>query len=150
MLSTAILVGLGFTSGMGERTPAPEVGLRLESAVVRVEADWSGADKIESGAGYAARGAVDLRHRWVFAGVGYTYRDGGVWVKRASWLRAGVDLGPLSVIARAAVDSPNRERGVELRARTHVGRLLVETRVFAARHAQGTGYGSALLVGIGH
>jgi hypothetical protein len=112
---TVLLGGVGTTSGMGEAGPAPEAALAWQSRHLAVEGLWYGAAKLESGAGWGARGAAEARWRGLGAGLAYSYRDGGEWAKAYPWARVSAGAGPLRLIAEAALGGHNRERKVEAR-----------------------------------
>ena len=145
---TVALAGIGTTRGMGEAGPAPEAALTYASRHVALEGSWYGAAKLESGAGWGARGAAEARWRGLGAGLAYTYRDGGAWSKSYPWARLSAGAGPLRVIGEAALGGYNRERRVEARLTGRAGRVVVEPRVFVTRHLQGTGWGAVLMVGL--
>jgi hypothetical protein len=145
---TMLLGGLGATRGLGELSPAPEASLCFASRRVAVEAGWYGAAKIESGAGWGARGAAEMRWRGLGVGASYAYRDGGDWVKHYPWARVSVGMGPVRLIGEVALGGVNSERRVELRWTTRRGWLAVEPRWWVTQHVQGTGFGAALLLGI--
>lgn len=146
--SFVLLAGVGSTHGMGERGPAAEAAVVLAGRSFEAEAAWYGADKVESGTGWGAKGSAEVRWRSFGLGTSYTYRDGGEWTKSYMWARASVGAGPVRLIGEAAVGGYNRERRLELRMTGRHRALVVEPRVFVVRHLQGTGYGAALLVGV--
>jgi hypothetical protein len=142
------LAGYGTTSGLGERTGAPEASLSYLSRHVALEGSWYGAAKLESGAGFGVRGAAEARWQGLGAGLAYSYRDGGAWSKAAPWARVSAGAGPVRLIGEAALGGRNRERKVEARVTGRAGRFVLEPRVFVESHLQGTGWGAALLVGL--
>ncbi len=145
---TVALAGYGATSGLGERAHAPEASLVSSGRSWALEGAWYGAPKLESGRGWGAHGAGELRWRGLGAGLAYSYRDGGAWTKSYPWARVSAGAGPLRVIGEAALGGYNRERKVEARFTGRAGRLVVEPRVFVLRHLQGTGWGAALFLGV--
>jgi hypothetical protein len=144
------LVGIGATAGMGEQGLAPEAALTYASRHVAVEGYWYGAAKLESGAGWGARGAAEARWRGLGAGLAYSYRDGGAWVKQFPWARVSAGAGQVRVIGEVALGSYNRERKVEVRVTARSRRVVMEPRFFVTRHLQGVGWGAALFVGLAH
>jgi hypothetical protein len=145
---TLALVGYGTTRGLGERSPAPEACLASSSRRAALEGSWYGAAKMESGRGWGARAATELRWRGLGAGASYTYRNGGAWTKSYPWVRVSAGTGPARLIAEAAVGGYNRERRLKARLTGRVGQLVVEPRIFVLRHLQGTGWGAAVFVGV--
>jgi hypothetical protein len=109
------LAGYGTTSGLGERTGAPEASLSYLSRHVALEGSWYGAAKLESGAGFGVRGAAEARWQGLGAGLAYSYRDGGAWSKAAPWARVSAGAGPVRLIGEAALGGRNRERKVDAR-----------------------------------
>lgn len=144
-----LLAGAGVTRGLGEQAaPAPEVSVRAAGRHVAVEGSYYHAAKLESGRGFGARAAVELRSHGIGAGLAYSYRDGGAWAKRYPWARMSYERGPVMLVGERALGGYNRETKLEVRLRGRAGRLVLEPRVFWERHIQGQGFGSALLVGI--
>ena len=142
------LGGYGTTRGLGEAGPAPEAAVTFASRRVALEGSWYGAAKLESGRGWGARGAAELRWRGLGAGMAYTYRDGGAWVKSYLWARASITRGPVMLAGDWAVGGYNRERRVEARVNGRAGAFVLQPRVFVERHLQGTGWGAAVMVGL--
>ncbi len=145
---TLALVGYGTTRGLGETGADPEASLSWCSRHAALEGSWYGAAKMESGAGWGARGAGELRWRGLGAGVAYSYRDGGAWTKRYPWARVSAGAGPLRLIGEAAVGGYNRERRLELRWTARARQFVLEPRFFIERHLQGTGVGVAVFAGL--
>jgi len=145
---TAVLAGYGTTSRLGENGRAPEASVVLSGSSWAFDGAWYGAAKLESGRGWGARGAGELRWRGLGAGLAYTYRDGGAWSKFYPWARISAGAGPLRLIGEAALGGYNRERKLEARFTGRAGRVVVEPRMFVLRHLQGTGWGAALFVGL--
>ena len=146
---TVVLAGAGLTRGLGEQTaPSPEAGLRYCGRHFSLEGGWYGAAKMESGAGWGARGAGELRWRGLGAGLAYSYRDGGAWTKQYPWARVSAGAGPLRLIGEAALGSYNRERRLELRWTARARQFVLEPRFFVERHLQGAGVGVAVFAGL--
>jgi hypothetical protein len=149
---TAVLAGYGSTRGMGEQKGSPEAAITVSGQHAAVDVSWFGADKLESGRGWGTRVAGEFRWRGLGAGVSYTYRDGGSWVKHYSWARvsAGVEHGAYSarLVCDWALGGYNRERKIETRigVRMRSG-FTVQARTFVEAHIQGTGFGMAGLAG---
>ena len=144
------LVGIGATAGMGEQGLAPEAALTYASRHVAIEGYWYGAAKLESGAGWGARGAAEARWRGLGAGLAYSYRDGGAWTKSYVWARASYTRGPVFVCGDWALGGYNKERKVELRITTQrLGPFVLQPRFFFTHHLQGYGFGTALMFGVG-
>jgi hypothetical protein len=115
-----------------------------------IEAQASTLDKYTH-AGWRARGAIDARSAPLFAGLGYSYRDGGEWAKRVVWARCGVTSDHLTLIAAVAPSSPYREAQLEARWRDHIGRAVVEVRGWIGDYdgaVDGYAWGVKLLVGM--
>lgn len=149
---TVILVGYGATRGMGEQSGSPEAALTISGKHAALDASWFGADKLESGQGWGSRIAGELRWRGLGAGMSYTCRDGGEWVKHYPWARvsAGFDGKVYSarLVGDWALGGFNRERKLEARLGLRPWRgLTLQARVFAESHLQGTGWGSAGFAG---
>lgn len=143
-----VLVGMSTTRGLGETTPAPEIRSELAAGPLYAEALWSGAHKIESGSGWLARGAVEVRLGPLGLGAAYSYRDGGTWTKSYPWARASLGNASVRLIVEHALGGYNRESKAELRSYARRGHFVVGFGAFAERHLQGTGYGANVLVGL--
>lgn len=148
-LGALVMAGLVTTSGLGESGVAPQAQVELGVGRLRVEAVWSGANKVESGAGWLARGAAEVRFGPVGIGAAYSHRDGGGWTKSYPWVRASVGSPDVRLIVERAVGGYNRETKGELRAYLRRGALVVGYGVFVQHHLQGVGYGVSVGVGIG-
>lgn len=153
-LAAALLIGLTSSERMGEQSPALLVQADAWLGEhVRVEAQWDAAHKIETGDGWSARGAADWRTGPLTLGAGYTYRHTSAWSKDVWWARAGIQSGPLWLLASVAPDSPNREAKVEARLRGQYKHLLIEPRAWIGTHSTveklgGYAYGLEVLVGV--
>lgn len=105
---------------MGELSPfATVVADSWLGEAVRLEAGWDAANKVETGDGWALRGAADWRSGFLTLGAGYTRRATRAWTKDVWWARAGVSSGPLWILASIAPDSRNMEAKLEARIRVH-------------------------------
>lgn len=150
LASAALLVGGTVTNGYGEsHAPSPTVVALVASRHLFTEALWYGADKLESGRGWGAHAATEVRLGPLGMGAAYSYRDGGDWVKQYPWARLSMGTNAVRLVGEVALGGYNRERKLELRVRTRHGTLCLESRVFVTRHLQGVGYGVAILVGVG-
>lgn len=146
---TVLLVGVGSTHGFGERSPYFEVSGFHSSTYLMLETSWFSADKIESGKGWGARGAAELRWKALGLGAAYSYRNGGSWVKHYPWLRASLSFNPITIIGEYALGGVNHEKKLELRLGHTLHGVRMETRGFVESHLQGTGLGVIVFVGIG-
>jgi hypothetical protein len=120
---------------------------------VRVEAQWDAAHKVETGDGWSARGAADWRTGPLTLGAGYSHRHTRRWSKDVWWARAGVQSGPLWLLASVAPDSRNMEAKVEARIRLRYKRAVLEPRLWVGWHTVaeelgGYAYGASVLVGV--
>lgn len=135
LLSAAILAGIGSSQRMGEQSPFAVVSADAWLGdAVRLEAGWEGAAKVETGDGWALRGAADWRSGFLTLGGAYSYRHTSRWTKDAWWARAGVQSGPLWLLASIAPDSRNMEAKLEARIRLHHRWAVVEPRAWVGWH----------------
>jgi len=155
LASVAILAGIGSSRRMGEVSPAPIVAADVWlGEAVRLEAGWDGHAKVETGNGWALRGAADWRSGNLTLGAGYTHRHTSAWSKGVWWARAGIQSGPLWLLASVAPTSANMESRLEARVRLRHGWTIVESRAWVGWHSTaeqigGYAYGLSLLVGVG-
>ena len=132
------LIGLEGSFNYGEEP----LGLLLQAAFQNTLIDTrifgSTSNKIESRAGYILGLDLDLHKRiGPLVGIGYRYRDGGLWTKQSLWLRGGLALGPLVLVGAIDTITSNRVRLGELRLRLISGRLVVEPRLGIASYDRG-------------
>ena len=152
-LAAALLAGVTSSHRMGE--PGASLAVSADAWLgeqVRVEAGWDGLAKVETGDGWSARGAADWRTGPLTIGAGYTHRHTSAWSKDVWWARAGVQSGPLWLLASIAPDSPNMEAKVEARLRLRHRHVIVEPRAFVQWHTTaeelgGYAYGVTCLLG---
>jgi len=152
-LAAAILAGIGSSQRMGEVSPFAVAVAQVSHQAFVFEAGWDSADKVENGSGWALRGSGDAVVNFLTIGGAYTYRHTDLWSKDAWWLRTGVTLGPVWVIASIALGSPNEERKLEARLRLRHKWLAVEPRIWIGRHSTsealgGPSYGADILMGV--
>lgn len=150
---TLILAGIGSSTGVGEQAPFPVASLSTTAKHVLAEASWYGAHKIESGAGWGARGSAELRWKAIGLGASYTHRDGGAWTKQTWWLRTSLLAGPVRLVTETALTGYNHENKVEARVTVRAGALAIEPRAFVLAYKDSfqqprLGYGLALYVGL--
>lgn len=153
LLSAALLAGVTGSHRMGESGP----GLALSADAwlgerVRLDAGADTLEKIETGDGWSARGAVDWRSGFLTLGAGYTHRHTSVWSKDVWWARAGIQSGPVWLLASIAPDSPRMEARVEARVRLRHRWAVVEPRAWVGWHTVaeelgGYAYGATILIG---
>mgnify|MGYP001564820821 CR=1 FL=1 len=144
MLAEAVVtLGLLASSGLGELAPAPSAGVRImsRSRDVRLVLRWDGADKIESGAGWTLAADADVGvWRGLYVGAGYHHRDGGPWVKRSAWLRAGWAHRRRAELSIARdMSTANRVLRLEGSGRIESGRLSLRSTVGVASYLDGHG-----------
>jgi len=152
LLSAALLGGLGSSQRMGEVSPFAVATAQAGYRAISGEILWDSADKIENGSGWSLRGAGDARIEFLTVGGAYTYRHTDGWSKDAWWLRSGIVLGPVWLIASVALGTPNEERKLEARLRLRHGWLAVEPRLWIGHHSTsdqlgGPSYGADILIG---
>ena len=153
-LAAAVLAGLTSTHRMGEQGAALSVAADAWlGEQVRIEAGWDGMAKIETGDGWSARGAADWRQGFLTLGAGYTHRHTSAWSKDVWWARAGMQSGPLWLLASVAPDSPNMEAKLEARLRLRHRWAVVEPRAWVGTHSTaeelgGYSYGVSILLGV--
>jgi hypothetical protein len=133
-----LLAGIESSWNYGELPPAPLLQLAYENPWLDFQAHASTMRKSESDAGFILGADLDV-HRWIgpLVGLGYTYRDGGDWVKHGGWLRAGYAFGALVLVGKADLTTQNRVRSIGLRLRAPLGDWALETRAGVARYQQG-------------
>ena len=153
-LSVALLAGVTSSHRMGESGPslAMSADTWLGSAV-RLEAGLDMLAKVETGDGWSARGAADWRQGFLTLGAGYTHRHTSAWSKDVWWARAGMQSGPLWLLASVAPDSPNMEAKLEARLRLRHRWAVVEPRAWVGTHSTaeelgGYSYGVSILLGV--
>lgn len=139
---------------MGESGPGLAVSADAWlGTAVRLEAGLDTLAKVETGDGWSARGAADYSTGPITLGLGYTHRHTSAWSKDVFWARAGVQSGPLWLLASIAPTSPNMEAKVEARLRLRHRHVIVEPRAWVGWHSTaeelgGYAYGVSCLVGV--
>ena len=151
-LAAAILAGMGSSQRMGEVSPFAVAAAEVSHKAFVVEAGWDSADKVENRSGWSLRGAGDWHCGFLTLGAGYSYRRTSEWSKDAWWARAGVQSGPLWLIASIAPDSRNMEAKLEARLRLRHRWAIVEPRAWVGTHSTaeelgGYSYGVDILMG---
>ena len=151
-LAAAILAGVGSSQRMGVVSPFAVAVAQVSHRAFVVEAMWDDADKIENHSGWSLRGAGDWRCGFLTIGAGYSYRRTSAWSKDAWWARAGVQSGPLWLLASIAPDSRNMEAKVEARLTLRHRWAIVEPRAWVGTHSTaeelgGYAYGVDILIG---
>ena len=153
LLSAALLGGIGSSQRMGEVSPFAVAVAQVNHKAFIAEVGWDSADKVENRSGWSLRGAGDARIAFLTIGGAYTYRHTDGWSKDAWWLRSGLVLGPVWLIASVALGTPNEERKLEARLRLRHRWIAVEPRLWIGHHSTsddlgGPSYGADILVGI--
>lgn len=149
-LLLSILAGLGSSSGWGEEPRALVLSAQASVSRFEVEASWSDHDKVETGDGWIGRVGADVWAGPVSVGAHYAHRWTSAWTKDRLILRGSARYKALRVLGEwAPRDEQNRVRRVEARVSLPLpARVLVETRYWYGWHAQGEGWGAAVLVGL--
>jgi hypothetical protein len=147
---TIVSTGATASHGMGEPGAGAVGSLEIAGDHLRVEGLASNLQKY-TGAGWFAWGAAEAGDD-VFARVRYSHRDGGAWAKDTAWVGAGAWLFRRAswswrLHGEIALDSPNRERKIELRWYTHYRALSLQIRTALTHHSQGWGAAPVVLVG---
>jgi hypothetical protein len=140
LLAGALVVtpGCSGSQNFGEtRSLNPALRVGFISRTVEAFGEWDGANKMESGRGFIIGADILLRHRSLVGGGSYRYRDGGDWVKRSVWARAGIERGRYRLVYGHDLNSANQVRTVTLGIR-HVfhGHWIVEPQLSAASYRQ--------------
>ena len=153
LLSAALLAGVGSTQRMGEVSPFAVAVAQVSHRAFVVEAMWDDADKIENHSGWSLRGAGDARVGFLTIGAGYSYRRTSAWSKDAWWARAGIQQGPLWLLASIAPDSRGMEAKLEARLRLRHRWAIVEPRAWVGTHRTaeelgGYAWGIETLIGV--
>ena len=138
---------------MGEVSPFALVTAQAGYRAISGEILWDSADKIENHSGWSLRGAGDWHCGVLTLGAGYTYRHTDLWSKQRWWARAGIQQGPLWLLASIAPDSPNMEARAEARLRLRHGWAIVEPRAWVGTHSTaeeigGYAWGIETLIGV--
>jgi hypothetical protein len=120
---------------MGEVSPFALVTAQAGYRAISGEILWDSADKVENHSGWSLRGAGDWHCGFLTIGAGYSYRRTSAWSKDAWWARAGVQSGPLWLLASIAPDSRNMEAKLEARLRLRHRWAVVEPRAWVGRHS---------------
>jgi hypothetical protein len=145
-------LGTSLSTNLGEQriSPAARVVVshgKFESAFV-----FDKSAKVESGAGWLARGRFDVGES-VFGGVGFTHRSGGTWTKNVVFARVGTRVRGLEMVLRQDLNSPNRVSILQLKPRHPMKlvankRLSVEPMISIVRYDHGK-VGSLLQLWVG-
>jgi len=153
LASVALLAGTGASHNLGEQGIAFVVSAEAQYRSLSAEATWDTSDKVETGDGWLLDAASDWHTGPLTLGAAYSRRETSQWAKDVWWARAGVQHGPLWLLASVAPTSKNMEAKAEFRLRCVYRRLVVEERVYVQWHttAQELGsyaYGLTVLVGV--
>ena len=153
LASAAILAGMGSSQRMGEVSPFAVATAQAGYRAISGEILWDSADKVENHSGWSLRGAGDWHCGVLTIGAGYSYRRTSAWSKDAWWARAGVQSGPLWLIASIAPDSRNMEAKLEARLRLRHRWAIVEPRAWVGTHSTaeeigGYAWGIETLIGV--
>jgi len=152
-LAAAILVGLGSTHNVGERSPAFTAGAEMRYRAVQAEGWYSAAPKIETGDGWATRLGADVWSGPISVGASWAHRETSQWSKDRLFVRASAQHGPLRLIAEVAPDSPNMEARGEVRLHLRHRWAVVEPRAWVGTHSTaeelgGFAWGVTILCGV--
>ena len=149
-LASYILTGIGASHNLGESNGSALFQAAHEWSYGDARAFADTSDKVESGAGYIVGADVDLHARYgPLAGLGWRYRDGGVWIKQSVWGRVGVAASRIIAVLAVDLNSENRVRVGEIRGRWSVGRFALEPRLAVVRYnGSAWGYHAAVLMGL--
>lgn len=150
LLSGALMAGVDTSAGMGETGPSFAAAADARLSVLSVEALAVASPKLESGRGWFATGAAEIHLPGsVIAGVRYSHRDGGDWLKQTWWARLGYGGVRHRVHFERALTGYNEELKLEYRHRAFRKLAALDIRMFVSRHIQGWGFGSSVMAGIG-
>jgi hypothetical protein len=153
LLTSAVLIGSSFSSGVGETGSALAFAADVRRGAWGAEVWGDNSRKIGvPGEAYLLHGGVDWTPAGgVFVGVGQSYRHTSAWSKRITWVRAGLHSGPLTLIAEAAPASRNQEMKLEARLRHCHHHVCLEVRGWLMDHSQAgptLGHGVMALAGV--
>ena len=95
---SGVWVGGTLSHNLGEGRIAPWVSARAGSGRLRGSGEFELSRKTETGAGYRAMAGIEYHHGRLVGAVAGLNRNGGPWVKRSAWLRAGYDDGFVRVL----------------------------------------------------
>jgi hypothetical protein len=110
----ALLIGIGGTSNLGEKSPYFLGGLRIETKDFRLEGTYDTSDKIES-PGYRISGLSTWSYHWLRFGGAYSYRSTKAWNKSAPFLVLGIGSERVELLLHKAIDTPNNELKLTLK-----------------------------------
>jgi hypothetical protein len=149
----SILAGAGSTHGLGEVSPSIDVAFDLDRGPVGVEGYWSNVDKVES-PGWLGKAVLKANLGPAHLGIGRSHRHTEVWDKDATWARAGLSIGDLTLLVERALQSQNDETRYEGRLRLkHPSGITIEPRAFyeTYKHTNsdkpGKGWGVSAMAG---
>jgi hypothetical protein len=151
----AVLAGIGTTERMGESAPALTLAADARYGILQAEAWWTGADKVESGDGWASRLGLDLWAGTLSIGASWAHRETSAWSKDVLFVRASAQQGPLRLLAEVAPGSRLMEAYAEARLRLHPqSRIDMEPRAWVGWHTRaeelgGYAWGLSILLGVG-
>ena len=112
----ALLIGIGGTNSLGEKSPYYLGGLRIETQDFRIEGVYDSSDKIES-PGYRISGSAIWKFHRARFGTSYSYRHTEAWNKDAVFLVIGAGSDKVELLFLPAINSSNNELKLELRIR---------------------------------
>jgi hypothetical protein len=151
LLSAALFYGMESSTRLGETSPSLVGAAEVQAHGWRIEGLFSPVDKIETGDGCLTHGTLEWQPGLLGVGVGWSHRHTSQWTKDVLWLRAGLQQGPLRVLAEVAPDSHNREAKIETRLRLCRQWLCGEGRYWIEAHSQdadGYAHGALVLVAL--
>lgn len=155
LLAASILAGISSSTRMGEHSPGFIFAVDVQAIeALSVEASFSTTNKVETGEGWAARGAVDYWDGPLSVGLGYTRRETSAWHKDVMWARASLKQGRLKLVAQVAPLSDRMEVQVEARLSFAHRWLRLEPRAWVGWHTVaeelgGYAYGLSMIAGWG-
>jgi hypothetical protein len=153
LLTSAVLIGSSFSSGMGETGVALAFAADAHRGAWRTEVWGDNSRKIGvPGDAYLLHGTISYAPAtWLGVGVGQSYRHTSQWSKRVTWVRASLHSGPLTLITEAAPASRNQEMKLEARLRHCHHHVCLEARGWLMDHSQAgptLGHGVMALAGV--
>jgi hypothetical protein len=114
----ALLIGIGGTNNLGEKSPYYLFGGRIENNDIRIEGTFDTSDKIEA-PGFRIATSATWKYNWLHFGAAYSYRSTKAWNKYAPFLVIGAGNDRVELLFSRAINTPNNELKAELRIRLH-------------------------------
>lgn len=154
LASVALLAGTGASHNLGEQGLSLVLAAEAKRSSLSAEVTWDSSDKVETGDGWLLDAATDWHTGLLTLGAGYSHRETSQWTKDVWWARAGVQQGPLWLLASVAPTSPNMEAKLEARLTMRHRWAVVKPRAWVAWHTTaeelgGYAWGLSMLIGGG-